>query len=748
MSQVTLGHNQSATRASNFCAVVLVLAPILVKAPLLLGWLIVDPMLLFGGMSTHLHPGPFGGFPPLPTVDPNISFTSHALGYRSAIEILSGNIPWWNHYEGVGAPLVGEMQTATLFPPTWLLALHNGQLYEHLTFQIIAGLSTCALLRKIGCTSFAALTGAIAFEFNGTFAWLANAVINPIAFLPLTLYGIEILRERVASGMGGGTAWITISLAASLYAGFPEVAYLDGLLILGWTLVRVSSVPRAARALFIARIVIGGIAALAIAAPLLVPFAEYLRVANTGGHQEAAFTATPLGPAFLLSIWIPYAFGGIFQQPIYDSFWSSVGGYAGCTLTGLAVYGALANRLRGLRMFLFFWAVVSIAISYGAPGTVLLMKLIPGFKLTAFYRYLPPSWEFALCVLAALGLTDLASNFNKQRMLAAVALVVCACTVAACITHYSFLPLRSKFTIINGLVLVGLLVALMVVSHVSISTDRRAKIIGALLVTEAVAAFAVPVMSYPSRGTVELGGAKYLQQHLGMQRFTTLGPIQPNYGSYFGLASVNHNDLPIPKDWTDYIERHLDSNTPLIPFTGMARNNPQGPSAVDNLVANINAYRQIGVKYVLTPGHALDTPGLAPLKQYVEANRLAGAQEVFSDDGMTIVALPAPTPYFTAPGCELTASSRDNLTAFCSEPSRLTRLELHMAGWRASINGYDVPVDRTGEIFQQIALPSGKSTIEFAFAPPHIGWAFVAFGLGWLLVAWDIAIRRVRKRSA
>src|SRR5690349_17916458 len=80
----------------------LVVAPLLAKLPLLLGLLKADPLLLYGGLQSGLRPGWLPGYPPYPTLDPNIAFTSHALGRRAALEVFSGHIPWWNHFEGVG----------------------------------------------------------------------------------------------------------------------------------------------------------------------------------------------------------------------------------------------------------------------------------------------------------------------------------------------------------------------------------------------------------------------------------------------------------------------------------------------------------------------------------------------------------------------------------------------------------------------------------------------------------------------
>jgi hypothetical protein len=131
------GHSTSRTTAT--AIILLCLAPLIVKSPLLFGLLNCDPTLLYAGLQHGLHPGPLGGYPPYPTIDPNIAFTSHALGRRVILDILQGQWPWWNYYEGVGAPLAGEMQSAALFPLTWLLYFKNGQLYMHLALQMIAG---------------------------------------------------------------------------------------------------------------------------------------------------------------------------------------------------------------------------------------------------------------------------------------------------------------------------------------------------------------------------------------------------------------------------------------------------------------------------------------------------------------------------------------------------------------------------------------------------------------------------------
>jgi hypothetical protein len=69
--------------------------------------------------------------------------------------------------------------------------------------------------------------------------------------------------------------------------------------------------------------------------------------------------------------------------------------------------------------------------------------------------------------------------------------------------------------------------------------------------------------------------------------------LQPNYGSYFRLPSINHNALPVAQAWTDYVQNHLDPFASPIIFTGNSAH------AAEELGRRWPAYEEIGVKYVL-----------------------------------------------------------------------------------------------------------------------------------------------------
>ncbi|MBN3808177.1 hypothetical protein [Paraburkholderia sp. Ac-20347] len=723
--------------------VLLCLAPVLVKAPLLLGAFIPDPLLYYGNMALGMHHGPYSGFPaPFPTIDPNIAFTSHALGHRAAVDFLHGVLPWWNPYEGVGMPLAGEMQAAAFFPLTWLLFLKDGQLYMHIALQIIAGVSTYALLRRMRVGHIGALGAGLAFQFNGTFAWLANAVINPIPFLPLTLLGVEAALQRASAGQRGGAGWVAIGLSLSLYSGFPEVAYLNGLLILCWIGVRTLSIPASRRLRFLTSVAVAGIQGLAISAPILIAFLGYLRLGFTGGHEGADMLARALPDGFQITTLIPYLFGGIFgnlhNQP-QAVFWSNIGGYAGVVLVFLAIYSLLGREGRALRIMLAAWVIGTFWAMYGIAYIHPLLSIIPGIKLIAFYRYFPPSWEFALCVLAALGLNDLLTDVRSGRQWMALGVTILLILAGFATMRRAGLTPDGHYQEYG--VAVAIVVVAVIAALIAANCSARKRALGfvVMLTVEAAIYFAIPTFRYPTSGQPDLAGIAFLQSHIGMQRFYTLGPVAPNYGSYFGIASINHNDLPVPRIWKDYLVSRLDENANPIAFTGADRDDPTGPSGQVALLKNLRNFLAVGTRYVLTWP---DAP--LPAEASIDGKSVA-FREAYADSTMRIYELDGYRPYVDAGNCSLRAASRNQIYADCAQPSVLIRLELFMPGWSARVNGQKATVTQDSAIFQAVTLPAGKSKIEYAYQPPGIIWGWVLFALGWC--GWFASAVRGRRSS-
>jgi uncharacterized membrane protein YfhO len=69
-----------------------------------------------------------------------------------------------------------------------------------------------------------------------------------------------------------------------------------------------------------------------------------------------------------------------------------------------------------------------------------------------------------------------------------------------------------------------------------------------------------------------------------------------------------------------------------------------------------------------------------------------------------------------------------------------------MQGWTAAVDGRARPIREYDGVFQAVTLGAGSHRVTFAYTPPHMGWAFLAFASGclWLLVAPVLARSQTR----
>ena len=258
---------------------------------------------------------------------------------------------------------------------------------------------------------------------------------------------------------------------------------------------------------------------------------------------------------------------------------------------------------------------------------------------------------------------------------------------------------------------------------------RARRLIAALLVSlEALVLFALPELSAPRDVQVDRAAVTFLQHHLGLSRFFTLGPLQPNYGSYYAIASLNADDIPVPSEFGRFVNTQLDPAVNPLIFNGTPPGRPpSAPSPQKELTDHLPGYRNAAVQYVLAPA------GLA----------LPQAPSTFTLVAQTpttwIYRLADPASYFTAsdPGCVLRARTRTSARVSCSRRASLVRRETYMPGWSAQIDGHATAIRRYGGVFQSITVKPGTHRVTFSYAPPYVGLGVVAFVAGciWLLLA-------------
>jgi len=694
-----------------------------------------NPYAVYSGLGAV----PFHALASLPTTDPNIYATSYTLGLRSALLLAHGHIPWWNPFEAMGAPLIGELQSAGLFPFTMLLLLHNGSLYFHLSLEAVAGLATYWLLREFRASPVVAAIGGMLYATNGTYAWLANAAFNPVCFLPLMLLGVERARRAAKAGSGGGWRWLAVGTGLALLAGFIETASLGLILVAFVAIQRGATLERAKVLAFVRKTLAGLAAGVAIAAPVLVAFRSYLQNGFVAEHAGNAALGK-LGSSYVSMLVSPYLFGRIFGNsfPPVHNIWGAVGGYAGFALLALAVASLFGRRERGLRIVLAAWVGVCLADSVGLFGVRQLISSLPVIDHIVLYRYLPPSWELALVILAALALRDMATSSRAESMIAVTTGVLTSASVLLIGLHVAPNSVQAsraltpksfhQSELLVVIVVAGLLLAALAPSFL------RGALVGLVAVAEAAVLFAVPLLSWPAADPVDQRVAAFLTTHVGTQRFFALGPPSANFGSQLGIRQLNVVDLPVPKSLVAILATLDPYENPTI-FTGVHQPNPGAPGPAQLLFHHLNLYEALGVRFVVAP---------------TRLNLFRGrhtATLAYRDQRFEIWELPAPVPLARAPRCGLAVRNQDRYVVSCQHPSMLLRNELWFPGWTATVNGHSVAVVDRGRL-QAVALPRGVSVVQLNFLPPDVPVAAVACGVALvsLCVPWGVLATRRRRR--
>lgn len=720
-------------------------AVLLANLPYILGFFDPNPL----GPRSGLGPSALGLTGGVPVLDPNNGITSQALGHRAAIDVVNGRMPWWNPYEGTGLPLAGEMQSAALFPPTLLTLFSGGQLYEHMLLEVLAGIATFLLLGRLGLARWAALIAGIAFALNGTSASFGHAPANPVAFLPLLILGIEKAYSASLAGRRGGWWLIAVAGALSLYAGFPEVAYVDALLATAWFLWRCGCLGRARVRALAGKAGTGLAAGVLLAAPLLVAFVGYLQHSDVAHHSDAYFGQVHLPAAALPHLLFPYVHGPAlrYSDPglTLASIWGGVGGYLSTSLLLLGLLGLLSKGRRGLKVMLLAWIVLAMSRIYGVPFLGDVLGVVPGMSRVLFPRYSFSSVELAVVVLAALGLHDLLSGTSESRRrliwvtAASLAVVVIAAIGAGPLAD-RLGPVFSSRPYFTGSIAWGaVVVAALAGAALLLRHRRREVLVAVIVVADAMALFVFPELSAPRSVHVDMAPVAFLQRHLGQARVFTLGPLQPNYGSYFGIASLNVNDVPVATSFTNYVHRRLDQVVGPTHFVGTAQGGRPlyGASARDELLRNLEGYREAGVSYVLT------TPGEALPESRATFTRVLRTPTAW------IYRLAGSEPYFTATDTPCTVRSTTRLAASltCPRSSTLVRRETALPGWSARVDDHPAPVRVNQGIFQAVAVKSGSHRVTFSYSPPQIAWAYLAFAVGcaWLLVGAALGRRQTSR---
>lgn len=130
--------------------------------------------------------------------------------------------------------------------------------------------------------------------------------------------------------------------------------------------------------------------------------------------------------------------------------------------------------------------------------------------------------------------------------------------------------------------------------------------------------------------------------------------------------------------------------------------------------------RQVLLEHPNRPDEAASPPVVPPIARAARASEGAPAPRPSTADGATI---------------EQYETDLVVIRATSTRGGHLVLTDSHYPGWRARLDGREVPIERANYLFRAVELPPGEHTVEFSFAPTSVYLGGAMSLVAWLAVA-------------
>ena len=219
-------------------------------------------------------------------------------------------------------------------------------------------------------------------------------------------------------------------MPGSILAGFPEPAYISGLLGLAWGVYRLDFRTRAlgygkAYAGWLRIRFDGCLAAADRFCRLPASIGLFCRPQQDRVVFAVGISAHDSDALCLWTLEFP-----CLLQVLIDT-WGNIGGYTGPLVLVMALIGVMRKSAdRGLRLLLLIWVLLCWARTFGVQPFTAIIDHLPLLSRAVFCRYAGASWILALTILAAYGLDEFRGAAPRRRGVFAIVMVLLLVCVA------------------------------------------------------------------------------------------------------------------------------------------------------------------------------------------------------------------------------------------------------------------------------------------------------------------------------
>lgn len=662
--------------------------------------------------------------------------------YKLIADVIhSGTLPLWDPFVGFGQPLVGDIQANVFSPLRMLFYLFPSMYMYNLTLVAQVGIGACftyILSRRLDLGAAASVLAATCFALCPLNLWYLELLSGPsVALSPLIAYLFVCAGEKRSFGsiVLAGSACAALVFSAHPESTFWSIAicsaFLFGVMLSG---------PAAlfSKVLAFVRILSSvGIVTFLLAAPVLLPFGEYMLNSDCYKYENA-FPARIEWPAILLNLMTP-TFGeasgfigsigavllpvSFFFKGAYRKYMWSVAGTCLfaviCTarlepinsLFGLKPFNVIINSYCGTMLMLF----VSLLSAFGLQAA---LKNDSGYKL--WYSMLAAALTViivpALVVATGTGLTQFHYDtaippplVNPKELMRDVALLV-GFGAVVCLA----MKLRRFQLALLVVAVIGLnLISLAAVNRKSMPLQPR--------------------FDYPPVAVYD-----HIRQAPGRMIATGDHLSRPVANIAYGIQDARSLNAMYPKRYAtfmDFVGADRDRftqtfDTKLAPSLALAsvryivtqeeqvQQNPgyELVAAFDNqvkLFENANALPQAYVVHQAAVSRSPEQTGKA-----LAASDFDFHKSVIVE-GTTAVALDKPISAGVVDDARLNRLSANEVevVATTSQPGYLVLTDAFYPGWQATINGAPAEISRANYMFRAVRLEPGTSLVNFKYQP-------------------------------
>ncbi|MBT3241315.1 MAG: hypothetical protein HON98_03555 [Chloroflexi bacterium] len=665
------------------------------------GWVFLIPVLLFipsiGGFAFPSEDSLFS--------DIAISHYPNAVFLKNTL-LEFKTIPLWSDSILGGFPFAANPLSGLWYPFGWLALIFplplgfNLLVIAHIVFGAI-GVSF--LIRKLGLSDSTAIFGALAFllmpkifaHYGAGHLTLAYA----IPWTPWLLLAVLTNNKKwyAQPGLILGLIFL-VDVRWAAYAGILWVA---------WEIFQNKSQWGAWGKKLISQIAL----AILIAAPLAIPFLEYLKLSTRSILESKDVLSFSLPPIRLLGLIFP-DLGGFHEFAIYS----------GAIILILAIIAPLIKTLRKEISFWFGLVILPLIFSLGEffPGLNLLSTL-PGFSLLR----VPPRALFltgiGLIILAAYALDYLTGKSLELKEKKSIRLALLS-LISFSLSTLAGLWFATKEMSINyvwGAVFL-LLSYSWVLSFIAnkITPKLWSRGVFLILLIDLLFVAQAGFVLKPNEVVLSDGqaAAKYISIQTGSYRvYSPSYSISQQTAAQFGLHLADGVD---PMQRINYVD-YMDSAT-NIQREGYSITLP--PFADEDLSTSNQSYipdpillGAIGVKYIVSE---------FPLP-FGEVARFGDTR---------IYQIEASEPYL---------SGSPNIISLTGTAPGVFLPELSYPGWQAWVDREQVEIEVLDPLFSGVYLEEGTHEVVFKFRPNSVYWGL---GLG-VLGIFSLFVWQIRQRQ-